>query len=290
MLRFVPTPNYIIVRIDKAKQRQRKEKSGILHIITDNKNEARNMQFGEIVAIGANIPSIFPEVKIGTFAILHWMVESIKKDNKFFEDETFNYYMATVSEHNGKANETYGVWDGENIIPNPAYIFLETPASPKRGLSPDEYISAATKQTDGGLFMFEQWTETRTDKEEKMAKINAEIQSLTKSKMNHDLRNGIAAKEAELSSLSNGINKQCIEFYKVAAINPDMNNEIKECFGRKVEQGERVGALNAATKTTVEFMGIEYIVCLSKHVHAPEYWCSEAVNKYKKALVETSAV
>lgn len=280
-MQLLPAPNYIIVRINKINQRNKKEKAGILHIVTDSKNEARNMQCGEVAGVGANVPDIFPQLKIGQTAILHWFVESMQKDNKIFEDETYNYYAATVSEHNGKANETYGVWDGENIIPNPAYIFLEKPYIPKRGFSPEEFIEAATKKTDSGLFLFEEWDETRTDKEQKMAKINTEIQSLTKTKMSADLKNGIAVKEAELASLSNEINKQCIEFYKVAAINPDMNEEIESSFGRKIEIGEKVAALNAACKTTVEFNNAEYIVALSKHIHCPEYWCLESVKNFK---------
>ncbi len=280
-MQLLPAPNYIIVRINKINQRNKKEKIGILHIVTDSKNEARNMQCGEVAGVGANVHDIFPQLKMGHLAILHWMVESIQKDNKIFEDETYNYYAATVSEHNGKANETYGIWDGESIIPNPAYIFLEKPHVPKRGLSPEEYIEKATKKTDSGLFLFEEWTETRTDKEEKMAKINAEIQSLAKTKRNDQLMKGIQSKEEELAKLSNEVNKQCIEFFKVAAINPDMNEEIQYSFGRKVHIGERVAALNAACKTTVEFNDVEYIVCLSKHIHCPEYWCLNAVSQYK---------
>jgi len=120
-----------------------------------------------------------------------------------------------------------------------------------------------------------------------MAKINAEIQSLTKSKMTEQLKKGIQEKENELASISNDINKKCVEFYTVAAINPDFNEEIELSFGHKLEPGDKVGVLNIACQTTVTFNDIEYIVALTKHIHCTHKWATEAI---KKAVVETTAV
>lgn len=272
---FTPMPAYFYIKINKQKQQERKEKQGNLYIVTDSKNEARNMQQGEIVSIGEYAASLFPYAKVGMTLVIHWMTESKEKKQLVNFDDDYNYYVVTATEYNGQANQSYGVWDGENIIPHPDYIFLEKNKDNRE-----------LKQTDSGLFLFDNWTETRTDKEEKMAALNAEIQSLTKSKMNSQLRDGIARKEKELEGLSNSINKQRIELYTVAAINPDFNEMIENSFGHKVEIGDKVGMLNAACQTTVEFNGIEYIVALSKHFHLTERWAKESIKKYK-GTVET---
>lgn len=278
-MQFVPNPNSIVVSINKVKQKEKKEKIGSLYVVTNEKDESRNMQQGEVVGFGSNLNHLFPQAKIGHTAILHWLVESRQRSYKIFEDENNNYYQVTACEFNGRANELYGVWDGEKIIPNPEYIFLEK-----------EKDTRELKESESGILLYENWTETRKDKEDKMATINAEIQSLTKTKMSNQLAGGIREKEAELAKISNDINKQRIQFYKVAAINPDVAEEIENCFGHEFKIGDKVGFLNLATQTTVEFMGTEYIVALCNHLKCSEKWAKDAVTSHKKAAVETAAV
>lgn len=281
-MQFVPRPNFFIVSINKKSQIEKKEKEGSLYVVIDSKNEGRNMQAGRIEAIGTNAADIFPQAKIGHTLILHWMVESKQKDNKFYEDEENNYYHVTATECNGRPNEAYAVWDGKKIIPNPEYIFLETTNKPNQGLTPDEYIDAATKKSKGGIFLFDQWEETRADKEQKMAKLNKELESLLKTKMSNELKVGIQEKEAELAKISNDINKQYVEFYTVAAVNPFFNEEIEYSFGHSLNKGDRIGLLNIAAQTTVTFMGTEYIAALSKHVQVTEKWAKTSISKFKE--------
>lgn len=281
-MQLLARPNFFVVKINKDAQRTRKEKEGSLFIVTEDKDEKRNMQCGEIVSIGTVAAEVFPQAKIGHTLILHWLVESKEKQNKFWEDENYNYYHVTAIECHGRPNEAYGVWDGTKIIPNPEYIFLEVPHKPVRASTPEEFIEAATTQTKGGLFIFDEWQVTRTDKEEQMAKINAEIQSLTKTKMSPGVAVGIARKEEELAIISNDINAKRIELYQVAAINPMFNEEIEYSMGRKVEIGDKVGFLNIATQTTLEFMGNEFIIALSKHFHCTEHWIKSSIENFKK--------
>jgi hypothetical protein len=286
-MRLLQRRNFVIVKIDKKKQSERKEKQGSLFIVTDNGSEARNLQCGEIVELGANLEHLFPQAKIGDTAILHWFVESKEKDNKVFEDETFNYYLLTATECNGRVNELYGVWDGEQIIASPEYIFLEIPHQPKSASTPDEYIEVATKKTEGGLFVFDEWHETRYDKEEKMAKINMEIQSLAKTRMSEQLKLGIKSKEEELAAISADINKKCVEFYTVAAINPLVNEEVFFSFGHFIEDGDKVGLLNIAAQTTLTFMDKEYIIAMTSHVWCTQIWAKEAVANHRSFLMKT---
>ncbi len=295
-MQLLARPNFFIVKISKAAQKERKGRQGSLFIVTGDKDEKRNLQCGEIFGIGSAAAELFPDAKVGQTLILHWLVESKEKDNKFWEDEEFNYYHVTAVECNGRPNEAYGVWDGEKIIPNPEYLFLEITQTES-----DIDLNKLTKETgigvcrpmaetESGFLVFKEWKETRVEKEERMAKINNEIASLTKTKMSPGVAVGVARKEEELAIISNEINSKKIEFYVLAAISPLLNDEIEVSMGKRVEVGERVGCLNMATQTTIEFMGKEYIVCLSKHFYGTEYWIKSSIHNFKKkAAVETAA-
>lgn len=282
-MQFIPHANFVTVRLNRAKQKERKEKEGSLFVVIDNNSEARNLQIGEIVGLGINVKHLFPQAKIGDTAILHWMVESKEKNNLVYQDETFNYYLATATECNGRVNEVYGIFDGENIIPSPEYIFLELPhSSVNTATTPDEYIEKATEKSEGGLLLFKEWVETRTDKEQKMAKISANIQSLTKSKMNEGVKQGIKEKERELAEISEDINKQRVEFYRIAAINPDSKKQMSEIFEHEINIGDKIGVLNIACQTTITLNGTEYIVCLSKHIHCTHEWATKSIRRFKE--------
>lgn len=288
-MKLLPRPNFFIVSINKEQQKKKKNQIGSLYVCTTDKDESRNMQSGTIVSIGSHAAEVFPQAKIGDTLLLHWWVESNQRNNKCYEDEENNYYFVTAIECLGRAIEAYGIWNGTEIVPNPEYIFLQVPNKGKSNMTPDEYIDAATKKTDSGLLIFDEWVETRAEKEQKMAKLNAEIQSLSKSKMNDHLKSGIKAKEEELSALSKSINRSCIEFHSIAAINPSMAEEIKECFGEEIRIGDKVGMLNQACQTTLDFNGKTYIVALSKHFHCTEKWVKDAVKSFKeKTAVETA--
>lgn len=265
-MQLVPRPDFFIVSINKKAQLEKKEKEGSLYVVIDSKNESRNMQSGTIVAKGTNTDLYFPQAQIGHTLLLHWMVESKQKDNKFYEDDINNYYHVTATECNGRPNESYGIVTEDGIIPHPDYILLEK-----------EIDSREMKQVESGLFLFENWQETRTEKEQKMAKINEEIQHLTKTKMNEQLKDGISNKEKELATLSKDINKSKVQFYKVAAINPLFNELIAEGFGEKIKTGEQAGMLNQACQTTLDIDGKEYIIALTKHFWCPYKWCRDAV-------------
>lgn len=274
---YEPMPPYFFIRINKEKQSERKGKSNGGIIIPETiVYETRNMQQGEIVAIGQEAAEIFPQAKIGHTLITHWMTESKDKNQLIYADETYNYYVVTSCEHNGQANQSYAVWDGEHIIPHPDYVFL---------VKKDE--ERQLTETKSGLLLFNNWEESRPETEARMNTLSAEIQSLSKSKMSDTVKKGIASKEQELNKLSNKINKKFVDFYEIAAINPDLSEYLGDVFGDAPKIGDKIGILNIATQTTVEFMGIEYITALSRHIHCTYQWAKDAVDKTKTA-VETA--
>lgn len=289
-MRFVINPDFFLVKIAKSEQVKRREKQGSLYIVVDEKDESRNTQAGEIVTIGKRAAEVFPQAKVGDTLLLHWMVESKQKNNCHWEDTEHKYYLATALESHGRPCEAYGILRDGEIIPNPEYIFLSTLSESSdmdlKSLSQETgiIVNRPVTTTKSGIIVFKEWKETRTDKEQKMKVIQAEIDSLTKTKMSPQLAVAIQRKEEELAIISNEINKQCILFYRAAALNPDFNEEVYQSMGHYIHPGEKVGMLNSACQTTIEVNGIEYIVALAKHFHCTEKWVKSSITAFKESI------
>lgn len=255
-----PMPSYIMIKIERALQEKKKNKLGSIIIPETQRFLMYNMQGGEIVAIGSKAKEYFPELEIGHTLLCHHFVEdegeqSAREDHLIRQDETYNYYVVTCFDFHRKSNETYGIWDGEKIIPNKDYIFLELPTKQEPN-TPDEYINSALKQTQGGILTFTNWTESRETKAEKMQRLKTEIQELSKSgAQKPHIAQGIKVKEQELEQLSLDINNKSYQQYTVAAFNPDLKNNFPH-----LEVGNSIYVLNIAAQTEIDFMGKKYIV------------------------------
>ena len=229
-----------------------------------------NLSSAEIVDISEKAAKHFPEAKVGHQLLMHHFVldvneSSAREDHLVYQDDVHNYYVVTAYEHNGKGNECYGIWDGENIIPNKDFIFLESEKLPNSDLPPDEAINNALQKTETGLFLFKTWNETREDKEAKQAEIKRQVQELSKSGNDKPhIQQAIREKELEMENISRDINSKRYSYYTVAFA----NKEISEWFDRKVSAGDTLAILNIATQTTIKFMGKEYIVCKTKFIAA----------------------
>lgn len=187
--------------------------------------------------------------------------QAAREDHLIHQDEAYNYYVVTCFDFHRKSNETYGIWDGEKIIPNKDYIFLELPNKDAPN-SPDEYINSAIKQTQGGILTFTNWTESRETKAEKMQRLKSEIQELSKSgAQKPHIAQGIKVKEAELEQLSLNINNKSYQECTVAAFNPDLKNSLPN-----IEVGGSVYVLNIAAQTEIDFMNNKYIVCKTNYI------------------------
>ncbi len=263
-----PHTPFFLVRVSKQKEKESKSKIGSFILPETLTFMANNTQCGEIVDIGEGAAKYFPEAKVGHILMFHHFVQmndenEARAEHLIHDDEEFNYYVVTAYGYNGKDCEAYGVWDGEKIIPNKDYVFLETEKPVNHDLPLDEAVNQNLKKSETGLFLFEQWKESREDKEEKQAELKRQVEELSKSG-NHKLKTkqAILTKEWEMQAISNEINKQSYEPHTIAFANP----ELSEWFGRPTGAGDVLGMFNMAVGTTIKFEGVEYIVAKAKFI------------------------
>lgn len=266
----IPRPHnpYILIRLERDKEREAKEKQGILYIPPAESLMQYNLPSGEIVAMSPKASEYFPQAKIGHQLLLHHFVQGVNEtdarvEHLVHQDDEYNYYVVTPCEHNGKGVEAYGVYDGENIIPNKDYLFLETDTKKIPDLPQDELLNQSLEVSTGGLLVFREWKESRESKEERQNFLKKQVEDLSKSG-NHKkhIQEAIAEKEMEMGAISQDINKQKYETYTVAFCNP----ELSETFNHHVKSGSRISMLNIAAYTKVVFMGMEYIVSKVKYI------------------------
>lgn len=258
-----PSKAYFLVKIPKKEQKERIEKTGMFYNPVEV-HMTRNMQSGTIVAIGEKAHDVFPEAKEGHILIFHHFVEGdsdSRKDSLVFEDEDYNYYVISSYQHNGKATEVYGVWDGEKIIPHSEYLFLEK-QKPAIGVLPlDLFINQAMQQSNGGLFLFKSYVVTREDNLRKVEMLKAEVVNLAKSQMTPEIKAAMEGKEAEMAKINHEINKVTYAPYTIAY----SNKIISEWFDRTVDSGDTIFCRNNAS-IEVEFLDKTYLVCETKYI------------------------
>lgn len=251
-MKFIAMPHYFIVKIDKIKQTERREKIGMFYTHFNEIQMQRNMQNGEIVSIGEIAGNKLKEAKIGDILIFHHFVEGSDRDKSslIFSDEVFNYYNVTASEYNGRRNETYGVVSNGKIIPHPDFIFIE-PEQKEVELDNEDYIEKHTKK-EGSLILFKDWKESRESKEEKAKTLMSEVKNMGNTKRD-DVRRALEDKQREAEKITSSLNKREYLPYKVHSFNPSMTIN------------ENVYALNIASDLKVEFDGVEYTVINTKY-------------------------
>jgi hypothetical protein len=270
--RLRPMPPFILIKIYKDAQRFRKEKIGSLYYPPAYVFMKRNCQAGEIVKIGKWSKKEFPEAKIGDALICHHLVENHDKSFFIYSDDVFNYYLVTTVYFNGDRNLTFGIWDGQKLIPNKDYIFLEPVPEPESEM-PDFDINAPGlgrvvtnmpfKQAANGIVTIKPRKLTREDLSAKMKSNILEIKKLSRwlPIMREKIAPMIMALEQENERLSKEINTVVCESHIVAACNPEFSRD------HNVHPGDSIFILNIACYMTVEFMGKEYVIAESKYIH-----------------------
>lgn len=214
----------------------------------------RNMQYGEIIAIGIGAQDRFPQAKIGNTLIFHHFVEGQEntQSNFLHSDEMYNYYFVTAYEFNGHRNETYAIDNGKEIIPHPDFIFIEHEEKPKE-ISADEFIEKNTSKI-GNLILFNNWEETREEKEEKAHRLTTEIKNQSKGKsMSDGTKMALEAKQKEAENITASLNKKEYKPFKVFSHNHFMNVK------------ENVYSLSLAAQTSIDYKDKQYIVIQSKY-------------------------
>lgn len=239
-------PSFFIVKIERGKQQETRKYDEGLAISQNYVFMQHEVQNGEIVSIGALAKKEFPTAETGHTLLFHHFVtgkgieDRIDSPHLLCSDEKYNYYKVTICSFNGERNLSYGVWDGDKIIPHKDFIFLEIEIHQKEVAKNDELVE------------IKNWSESRDLKGVRMKEIKNTIGELTKTKANDDLKHEIEKREKVMDNISKGINKKQILLYKVAYSNYDF---------------QEVGMLNIACNTKVLFFGKEYIVAPSKYLH-----------------------
>lgn len=261
---MIPTPNghYILIRTSRQEEIERKERKGSIYLPSSQIFMTRNLQHGEVVSIGEKAHKYFPEVKVGHTLLVHHFVQAeneqaAKDEHLVHQDEKYNYYVVSVYQIAGKTAEAYAAWDGEKLIPNPYYIFLEFDPPVSMDMDIDTMIAKSMQISKSGILTFNQWHETREDKEAKMAQLKMEIDGLSKSGVNKShIKEAIQEKEQKLERLSAEINGKYFGAFTVAAFHESLN----ESFQNKMKVGSVVYVWTIAAQTTIEFFGKEYRV------------------------------
>lgn len=235
----VISPN-ILIKVPKEEENNKREKIGDLFIHPSFVWMTRNTQNGIVVSISPEAKRQFPEVKENDILIVHHFVQNTyaAKENRnsflVHEDSEFNYYSVTSKMHDGQNNQTYGLWNGIEIIPHKEYVFLEKETGENNIWDEPDYVHQ--KQQD----------------------IKNQIYSLTKTRLTPEIISEVHKLEAEQMKLSTKLQKNEYLPYKIAYCNPSLN----------LESGSTVFALNIAAQTEIDFMNKSYRVVEKKFIVA----------------------
>lgn len=245
-MQFQALSPFIVVKVEKEVQVDSREKDGYFYTHSDHVFMQRERQYGEIISLGKEAQEIFPEAKVGHTLIFHHFVSGKDVEDKgnnrnhLYADDRFNYYAVTIKSYYGDRNMSYGIWDGEKIIPHPEYIFLQP------------QVSEPEQEIINGLTVIHK-EDTREEIGKKMKEIKNEIGELTKTHVSSDLTSEIYSKEKEMNKLSKLTNKKELSLYPVSYV----GDKVKSFFTKPFTFA---GMVNVACNTTVVYDNKEYIV------------------------------
>jgi len=245
------SPNFLI-RVPKQEEKDRSEKIDGIYLHPAFVWMTRNTQCGIIEAISEGAATNFPEAKVGDVLIVHHFtqgsVSSLEKTKRFlvYEDEKNHYYNVTSQEWNGQNNQTYGVWDGEKIIPHPEFLFLEM-----------DVIKPKSEETPEGILLAE-WHQTPEEIQMKLEQIKNDILNLTKQQITPEIVRVVQKKEAEQMRLSSQLHQIKYLQYTIAYSHPSLS----------MPTGSKPYIKSNAVNTTIEFNNKEYRVCERRYIGA----------------------
>ena len=245
------SPNFLI-RVPKKDEKDRSEKIDGIYLHPAFVWMTRNTQCGIIEGISKEAATNFPEAKIGDVLIVHHFtqgsVSSLETTKRFLvhEDEENHYYNVTSKEWNGQNNQTYGVWDGDKIIPHPEFLFLEM-----------DVIKPKEDPTPEGILLAE-WHQTTEEIQTKLERIKNDILNLTKQQITPEIVRAVQKKEEEQMRLSAQIHQIKYLQYTIACSHPSLG----------MQPGDKAYIKSNAVNTTIEFNNKEYRVCEKRYIGA----------------------
>lgn len=127
-MNFTPNKNYVLVEIDKTAQKakQEKTKSGIF-LSPKYVFMKYNLQYGDVIAIGANVKKRFPQIEVGDIAIFNHKVEEVGSNLYVRTLDNGNEWRLVPDNEDLKNLQLYGIYkpDSGQIIPHPEYVFFK---------------------------------------------------------------------------------------------------------------------------------------------------------------------
>lgn len=247
-------PPFFIIKVEKQVQKDAREKDGHFYTHSDHVFMQREVQHGEIVSIGSEAQTLFPEAKEGHQLIFHHFLSGREMEdtgvnkNLLYTDETHKYYSVTIRSQKGERNLTYGIFDGEEIIPHKDYIFLEV-----------ENKEVETLKIETGLLEVQNFSESKDEVGKKMKFEKDSINQLARTAVTPELKTEIEKREKQMNKMSKLVNKKQYLLYQVAFA----GNFIKQKFSKAFTH---VGIVNIACNTKILFGNKEYIVSDIKYV------------------------
>lgn len=276
-----PMPPFFIVRVPRKDIIDKREKIGNLYFPPSFVFMTRECQASQIVAIGDDAGAIFPEAKIGNILLHHHFVTGKEKENAdegryhIATDDSFNYYSVTVDSHEGRGNETYGIFNGKEIIPHREFIFLE---KEKNSDVPEQFKNQTLRKSNGGLFIFNSYKESRAEFTEKNKRLQDRVKSLANlGEPTPEIMREIEKLEREMMDNSRKVNKKSYDPFTIAAT----NKILEDWFGCPVNNGDTVYCLNIAAETTIDYMKKEYRVAKIQYIACPHNFLKSAIDQYR---------
>ena len=273
-----PLPPYYVIKIGKVEQREKKEKEGSLYFPTAYAYMRRELQFGEIIAIGIEARDYFPEAAIGDMLLVHHFVSGKRTDKGFnfyiiHEDDDFNYYAVNAMEIPGERQLAYGIYSYGKFIPTPDHIFLEIPKE-----------QSGIELRESGLYSVTERKKTRAEWQDIIKKNFNRIKSLSRNipydqreydRANKSIMKGaldeLKLLEAENKRITAMLSKKKYDLFKVLALNESWLVSLSGLMYGKTEtlesicEGDEVYMLDIACQTIVQAFGKEFIVAETKY-------------------------
>ena len=250
-------PGYFLVRIDKQKQKDFKEKisnSSLFFMPIGSIHNSRNVEHGEVMMIGDSVKNIYGwDIHLGDTLIFHHTIES--KDGKLlYDDEKFNYYAVNEINARGYANAS------GKVIPHPGFIFLKNIPAFENSDAIDESTGNRVKKTEGGIFVLSNWKDSPQDLMFRSTKIKDRIESLTKMKRTAVIQAELEKLEEERHQLNRESQKPKYIPYKVAYSNRKLDRD----FGFNILEDRILWCLNKECLYITNYQPKEYTYIIAR--------------------------
>lgn len=252
----------VIVKIDKRKLDNKREKEGNFYIPSHLQDYTRNLQYGEVVSFGSLAKELCPEIEVGSIAIFHHIVEhkvvnkniaegtDAKKqiDERIIKsDDDFEYRFLFV-DRNPIATELFGVLIDEYLHPSKEQVFCY----PMVRQTDYQLIKGIYVNSETDLKNIEEQLEIVNHGKSEMFRVLQELPSLHEKNeiLYENTKKSLSEFEKQIDVLTDRKRKIVLDELIVAATcSIQTNNELKE--------GDKI-FIDSKRLYPLEFMGLNF--------------------------------